>query len=470
MIRPSLDEVKKLAGGHTVVPIALEIFSDIRTPMEILKVLRNQGENAFILESVVSGESWGRYTFLGHNPSMTVTGTSGAVVIKTASGREMKVGNPHELLKEIVSQYKSPHVSALPIFTGGFVGYFSYDYINSGEFCLMLFEKVFAFDHLKQKIFIITNIDTDNIEQNYIDGVATLKDMESLILRERATGFPNGRLGSGFMPSLSEEGFVKAVEKVKSAIKEGSVTQVVPSIKFTAAYKDDLLQAYRNLRTINPSSYMFYIQFDDMQIAGASPETLVSLKDGIVSTYPLAGTCKRTEDEDENRRLIAKLLNDPKELAEHEMLADLGKDDLSKVCIPDSVSVNDYRTIKTCSHVYHIQSKVQGKIRPELDAFDALAATLPAGTLSGAPRDRAMEIIAKIEGSKREVYGGAVGYIDFTGDMDFCIGIRMAVLKDGQVSVQAGAGIVAESIPINEYNECCNKAKAMMMALEQQTG
>ena len=231
-------------------------------------------------------------------------------------------------------------------------------------------------------------------------------------------------------------------------------------------YEGDLLQAYRKLRTINPSSYMFYMQFDDLQIAGASPETLVSLKNNIVSTYPLAGTCKRTKDENENKRLIAELLADPKELAEHEMLVDLSKDDLCKVCEPGSVNVDEYRMIKTCSHVYHIESRVRGKIKPECDAFDAMSATLPAGTLSGALRERAMEIIAEIEGGRREVYGGAVGYIDFTGDMDLCIGIRMAVLRDGKVNIQAGAGIVAESIPANEYNECCNKARAMLEAIK----
>jgi anthranilate synthase component 1 len=467
MISPSLDEVKKLAAGHTVVPIAMEIFSDIRTPMEILKSLKSQGENAYILESVESGESWGRYTFLGHNPSMTVTGTQGAVVIETPSDKTLKLGNPHELMKEIAGGYKSPRVPSLPIFTGGFVGYFSYDYTTSGEFCLMLFKRVFAFDHQKQKIFLITNIDTDNIEQNYMEGVAVLKDMEALVMSERAAELPAGRLKSGFKQSFSEEEFIGAVEKIQLAIKEGGVTQVVPSVKFTAGYGDDLLQAYRSLRTINPSSYMFYIQFGGLQIAGASPETLVSLKNGKVSTYPLAGTCKRTEDEAENKRLIKKLLADPKELAEHEMLVDLGKEDLGKVCEADSVNVSEYRTIKTCSHVYHIQSKVQGSIKPGLDAFDALAAALPAGTLSGAPRVQAMEIIAGLEKEKRDIYGGAVGYIDFTGNMDFCIGIRMAVLRKGQVSVQAGAGIVAESVPLNEYNECRNKAKAMLMALEQ---
>jgi anthranilate synthase component 1 len=467
MIRPTLEETKTLAVGHTVIPIALEIYSDIRTPMEILKVLKAKGKNAYILESVENGENWGRYTFLGYNPSMEITGSDDVVTIKTTASEKKIEGSSHEILKEIVSEYRGPRIDYLPTFTGGFVGYFDYDYIDSGRFCLMLYRQVIAFDHLKQKIFLITNIETDELEQNYIEGVAALKDMETLVTGERSYECPGGQVESEFVQSFSEANFIEAVEKCKRYIENGDILQVVPSIKFTASYKGDLLQAYRALRTVNPSSYMFYIQFDDMQIAGASPETLVSLKNGVVSTYPLAGTCKRTEDEDENKRLITKLLADPKELVEHEMLVDLGKEDLHKVCEPGSVNVDEYRVIKTCSHVYHIESKVRGRIRPEYDAFDAMSATLPAGTLSGAPRERAMEIIAEIEGERRGVYGGAVGYIDFTGDMDLCIGIRMAVLKDGKVSVQAGAGIVAESIPINENNECHNKAKAMILAIKE---
>jgi anthranilate synthase component 1 len=449
------------------VPIALEIFSDIRTPMEVLKVLKAKGENAYILESVENGESWGRYTFLGYNPSAVINGNNEVVTVKTIAGETKTKGNPRDTLREIMREYKSPRISELPTFTGGLVGYFAYDYINSGEFCLMLYKQVIAFDHMKQKIFLISNIETDSLEQNYIDGVAMLKDMEALVMSERRPDCPIGRLKSEFAQSFSEAEFIQAVEKVKDSIRKGDVSQVVPSIKFTADYEGDLLQAYRKLRTINPSSYMFYMQFDDLQIAGASPETLVSLKNSTVSTYPLAGTCKRTKDEAENERSIAELLADPKELTEHEMLVDLGKDDLSKVCEPGSVKVDDHRMIKSCSHVYHIESKVRGTIKPEYDAFDAMRATLPAGTLSGAPRGRAMEIIADLEGEARDVYGGAVGYIDFTGDMDLCIGIRMAVLRGGKVSVQAGAGIVAESVPENEYNECRNKARAMLEAIKQ---
>ncbi|MCL2071104.1 MAG: chorismate-binding protein, partial [Oscillospiraceae bacterium] len=347
MIKPTLQEAKTLAAGYSIMPVAMEIFSDIRTPMEILKILKSQGENAYILESVENGESWGRYTFLGHNPSISVKGKDGLVAVTTAADgtTKAKVGNTHEILREMVSEYKSPHIPYLPTFTGGFVGYFSYDYIKSGEFCLMLYKQVIAFDHLKQKIFLITNISTDNLEENYIEAVSVLKDLESLVTSENRADYPIGRLKSGFTQSFTEKSFTEAVQKCKEYMAKGEVSQVVPSIRFTADYEGDLLQAYRRLRTINPSSYMFYMQFsdsnNDMQIAGASPETLVSLKNGVVSTFPLAGTCKRTEDEDENKRLIAELLANPKELDEHEMLVELGKDDLNKVCEAGSVNVDE---------------------------------------------------------------------------------------------------------------------------------
>jgi anthranilate synthase component 1 len=438
---PTLEQAKAYACQHdyTTLPIALEIFADICTPMQVLRILKSKGRNPFILESVENAESWGRYTFLGYNPAQNILDGD---------------------LREIIGKYKAPRISGLPPFTGGFVGSFAFDYATSGRFCLKLYKQIIAFDHLRQKIFLITNIETSDLEQNYINAISELKDMESLIVgRDALSAPPAGRVTSEFTASFSQDEFVSMVEKTK-----GKIPQVVPSIKFTAEYEGDLLQIYRKLRTINPSSYMFYIEFDNVQIAGASPETLVSLKDGIVSTFPLAGTCKRVADQAENEQAIAKLLSDPKELAEHEMLVELSKSDLSKIC--DDVTVKDYRTIKTCSHVYHIESKVQGKIRDNFDCFDALKVSLPAGTLCGSPRDEAMAMIAEIEGEPRDIYGGAVGYIDFTGQMDLCIAIRMAVLREGKVSVQAGAGIIADSIPINEYNECCNKAKAMMEALQ----
>jgi anthranilate synthase component 1 len=289
--------------------------------------------------------------------------------------------------------------------------------------------------------------------------------MERLILSP-PPALPEKCGATEFSPSFSREGYCAAVEKVKLHIREGDIFQCVPSIRFSSEYSGGLIQVYRNLRTINPSAYMFYIRFSDLELAGASPETLVSLKNGIVSTYPLAGTCPRTEDESENEALIYDMLKDEKELAEHDMLVDLGRNDLGKVCRFGSVKVEEYRGVKKLSHVCHIASKVTGELAEGFDALDAMAAVLPAGTLSGAPKKRACEIIDDIERTKRGVYGGAVGYIDFTGNMDLCIGIRMAVLKNGVAYVQSGGGVVADSVPEKEYEECLNKAKATMKAFE----
>jgi anthranilate synthase component 1 len=368
----------------------------------------------------------------------------------------------------------------MPPFTGGFVGYFAYEYFRHSEpalkltehdsvgfndFRLMLFEKVLAFDNFRQKTYLIVNIKTDNLEQNYISGVTTLKDMEKLFLTD-APDLPQAGAALNFQPSFTKEKFCEAVLKAKKYIFEGDIFQCVPSIRFHSEYGDDLLPAYRVLRTTNPSAYMFYLKFKDIQLAGASPETLISLKNGVVNTYPLAGTCKRLANEKETNALIEKLLKDEKELAEHDMLVDLGRNDLGKVCEFGSVKVEEYRTVKKLSHVCHIASKVTGILSDKYDALDVIAAALPAGTLSGAPKKRACEIIDEIEGEKRGAYGGAVGYIDFAGNMDFCIGIRMAVLKDRKVCVQAGAGIVYDSVPEKEYEECVSKAEAMMSALK----
>jgi anthranilate synthase component 1 len=317
---------------------------------------------------------------------------------------------------------------------------------------------------------LIVNIETSDLEQNYMEGVAKLKDMERVALSEtfEKPAYPQPSLS--FTPSLSKDEFMAGVEKARNHIREGDIFQVVPSIRFSSPYGDDLLPAYRALRTINPSPYMFFLRFSDLQLAGASPETLVSLRDGIASTYPLAGTCRRADSEEEEGKLIEALLKDEKELAEHDMLVDLGRNDLGKVCKFGTVNVVEYRKIKKLSHVCHIASRITGEISEGLGALDVIAAALPAGTLSGAPKKRAVEIIDELEGQARGVYGGAVGYIDFAGSMDLCIGIRMAALKDRQVHVQSGAGIVYDSVPEKEHEECLNKAKAMIEALKAAEG
>jgi len=482
MITPSLDEAKKLAVGYTVVPIALEIFSDQKTPIEILRNIRRQNECCYILESINGSDSWGRYSFVGYKPIKTVWGTGSVVTRQNGIVETEADEDPVAVIREMIAQYKSPRIPEFPPFTGGFVGYFAYDFVqrfipgltlrgknHAGfrDFHLMLMDKVIAFDHFKQKIYIIVNIPTKNLEQSYIQGVTELKDMEKEILTPApAAGVEEESLVRGeFTPSFTEEAFKNNVETVKKHIVEGDIFQAVISNRFRASFKGSLMNTYRILRTINPSPYMVYMSLGNMEIACSSPETLVALRDGEVSSFPLAGTCPRGQSPEEDKALCEALLRDEKELAEHDMLVDLARNDLGRVCEFGSVKVREYRQIKRFSHVSHISSHVVGTLSDGKDAMDVIAAALPAGTLSGAPKKRACEIIDAVEGIKRGVYGGAIGYMDFAGNMDMCIGIRMAVLKDGSVYVQSGAGIVADSVPENEYRETQNKARAVMEAI-----
>jgi len=481
MIKPALDEAKILAEGNTVIPIAMEMYSDVKTSVEILRNIRSRSDRFYILESVTGSDSWGRYSFLGYNPTVTVRGRDGSITIQNGGAPTVREGSPMEVLREMLGRYKSPRIPYLPPFTGGFVGYFAYDCVkyfiptltlnaadkeDFDDFHLMLMDKVIAFDHFRQKIYLVVNISTDDLENNYIKGVTTLKDMERMILSETPPEPPRENSCGAFTSAFSKEQYCAMVDKAKAHILEGDIFQVVLSNRYEAPFQGDLLETYRILRTTNPSPYMVYFHFGDMEIAGASPETLISLKDGVVSTFPLAGTCTRGKTEEEDKALIAALLADSKEGAEHDMLVDLGRNDLGRISKFSTVEVEEYRQVKKFSHVSHIASKVTGAIREDMDAVDAVAATLPAGTLSGAPKKRACQIIDGLEGVKRGAYGGAMGYIDFTGNMDLCIGIRMAVAKNGKVFVQSGGGIVADSVPEREYQETLNKARAVMNALQ----
>ncbi|MCL2764167.1 MAG: anthranilate synthase component I family protein [Treponema sp.] len=474
MIKPSLEEIKKVSKGYKVSPLALEIFSDQKTPIEVLKNLRIKSDMWFILESVNSGSSWGRYTFLGYKPVLSVYG----------KGKNTKVnGEDTEkdalyVIREWMSHYKSPSFPYLPPFTGGFAGYFSYDFVENfiadlelkardedgfRDFHLMLIDKVIAFDNFKQKIFIIVNIPVENLEDNYIKGITELKDIERLILGN-ASGDEQSFCGE-FTSRFSKDSFKDMVENIKTHIANREILQAVVSNRFKAPFRGSLMNVYRLLRTINPSPYMVYMRLDDIEIACSSPETLVSVQNGEINSFPLAGTCPRGKTEEEDAAFINALLKDEKELNEHEMLVELAREDIGRISRSGSVSVRGYRKIKKFSHVSHISSNITGRLQEGLDSLDVIASTLPAGTLSGSPKKRACEIIDKYEGVKRGVYGGAIGYIDFTGNMDMCIGIRMAVLKDNHVTVQAGAGIVLESVAEKEYHETCNKAQALMQAL-----
>ena len=479
-ILPEFSEVKKIAatGKYKVLPVSTEILSDICTPIEAMKILKNVSNHCYMLESVAESEKWGRYTFLGFDPKLEVTCINGKMNIGNIS---VTTDNPSEYLRQILSDYKSPKFSYLPSFTGGLVGYFSYDYLaysepsvkreveDSEEFKdvdLMLFDKVIAFDNFRQKIILIVNMDLSNAESGYNKAVMELKSLCDLLKNGEKKNERGGKLKSEVKPLFTKEQYCGMVEKAKHYIKEGDIFQIVLSNRLEADFEGSLLNTYRVLRTLNPSPYMFYFSGTDVEVAGASPETLVKLQDGILHTFPLAGTRKRGKTDEEDKALEDELLADKKELAEHNMLVDLGRNDLGKISKFGSVQVEKLHSIERFSHVMHIGSTVRGEIRDEFDALNAVEAVLPAGTLSGAPKIRACQLIGELENNKRGIYGGAIGYVDFTGNMDTCIAIRIAYKKNGKVFIRSGAGIVADSVPEKEYEECLNKAKAVVSALE----
>ena len=329
----------------------------------------------------------------------------------------------------------------------------------------MLFDKVIAFDHVRQKLILISNMSLDDIDEGYKEAVSDLEELIDLLKNGAKSVDPEGRLLSEVTPLFTKDEYCAMVEKAKHHIHEGDIFQIVLSNRLSASFEGSLLNTYRILRTINPSPYMFYFAGTDVEVAGASPETLVKLEDGVLHTFPLAGTRPRGKTEEEDKRLEAELLADEKELAEHNMLVDLGRNDLGKISEFGTVEVEKLRSIERYSHVMHIGSTVRGKIAPQYDALDAIEAVLPAGTLSGAPKIRACQLIGELENNKRGIYGGAIGYIDFTGNMDTCIAIRIAYKKNGKVFVRSGAGIVADSVPEKEYEECLNKARAVLNSL-----
>ena len=479
-ILPEFSEVKKIAesGQYNVVPISCEILSDFTTPIETMKILKNVSTHCYMLESAVADEQWGRYTFLGFAPKLEITCIDGEMQIGNV---KIETENPSEHIRQILADYKSPRFAYLPSFTGGLVGYFSYDYLGYSEpsvrcrvedseafkdVDLMLFDKVIAFDHVRQKIIFIVNMSLHDIEVGYNKAVLELKQLVELLKKGEKKQEAKGRLMEEVIPLFEKEQFCGMVEQAKQYIREGDIFQIVLSNRLSAPFEGSLLNTYRMLRTINPSPYMFYFSGTDVEVAGASPETLVKLENGILHTFPLAGTRPRGKTNEEDRALSQELLADEKELAEHNMLVDLGRNDLGKISRFGTVKVEKFHTIEYFSHVMHIGSTVRGEICKGKDALDAIEAVLPAGTLSGAPKIRACQLIGELENNKRGIYGGAIGYIDFTGNMDTCIAIRIAYKKNGKVFVRSGAGIVADSVPEKEYTECINKAKAVVDALK----
>ncbi|MDO5859379.1 anthranilate synthase component I [Methanobrevibacter sp.] len=491
MFSPTIDEVKKIAKNEEYkrIPVSYELFSDIATPIEVLRILKGISNHCYMLESIEDAEKWGRYSFLGFNPLLEFTCQNGVVKIKGDSEFKefnddlvtIDTDNPGEIIKDLVSKNKSPKLDYLPPFTGGFVGYFAYDYIKYAEpslnldaenqdqfkdIDLMLFDKVIAFDNFKQKIILISNMKTDDLENNYQKACNDLKKLADLIKNGERMDVEPLKLKSDFTPVFSREKYCNMVDRAKYYIKEGDIFQVVLSNRIEADISGSLFDTYRVLRTTNPSPYMFYFSSNDIEIAGASPETLVKLNDRKLYTFPLAGTRPRGKTDEEDKKLEEELLSDEKELAEHNMLVDLGRNDIGKISEIGSVSVEKYLSIERFSHVMHIGSTVTGVLRSDLDSLVAIDSILPAGTLSGAPKIRACEIINELEDNKRGIYGGAIGYVDLSGNIDTCISIRIAFARNNKVFIRSGAGIVADSVPDKEFDECLNKAAAVINALK----
>ncbi len=484
---PDLEEARRLAGtgDYQAIPVARSILSDSRTPVEVLRILKSVSRHCFLLESAEASKTWGRYTFLGYDPKLEFTCQNGTVTIKSGMTIRVESHDPARYIRQILSENKAPKIPGMPTFTGGLMGYFSYDYIkyaepsldldvedpgNFKDVDLMLFDKVICFDNYRQTITVVVNARTDSLEENYQKACFEVDEIIRLI----KTGTPKQNkplhLKGDFEPLFNKEQFCDMVEKARHYIYEGDIFQVVLSNRLQAEAEGSLFDTYRLLRATNPSPYMFYIVSDDVEIAGASPETLVKLENGTLHTFPLAGTRPRGKTEQEDLELERGLLADEKECSEHNMLVDLGRNDLGRLSKFGSVKVDRYMEVLRFSHVMHIGSTVRGEIREDCDALDAIGSVLPAGTLSGAPKIRACEIIRELENNKRGIYGGAIGYIDFTGNMDTCIAIRLAFKKNGKVFVRSGAGIVADSVPEKEYQECINKAAAVMNAVHESEG
>ena len=486
---PTQTIIRQLAasGKYRRIPVCRELYSDRYTPVEVMRTLRKVSRHCYLLESAGQTEVWGRYSFLGFRPTMEITCTDGKMKISSTSsdGEEetiRQVTHPGDTLREILDQYKSPMIDGMPPFTGGLMGYFSYDYIRYSEpklkleeheepdfrdMDLMLFDQVIAFDHYRQKILLITGVMTDDLENSLKKAEQTLDELAELIKFGPKKEFKPIKLQSEIQPQFPKEKYCQMVETARHYIREGDIFQVVLSNPMRAKAEGSLFDTYRVLRATNPSPYMFYFTSDDIEITGASPETLVKLENGKLSTFPLAGTRPRGKTRSEDLELEADLLKDGKELAEHNMLVDLGRNDIGKISKIGSVEVEKYLEVERFSHVMHLGSTVTGMIREDKDAVDAVDAILPAGTLSGAPKFRACQINEELEQSKRGIYGGAIGYLDFAGNLDTCIAIRLVYKKNGAICIRSGAGIVADSVPEKEFEECCNKARAVVNAISQ---
>lgn len=475
-------ELAALAGNYKRIPVYKKIPAKGITAPDLFPVFKNISRQCFILESLEDPERWGRWTFIGWDPKLEVSCIDGRLRIKNGAALEFDTGDPGSYIRKILADNASPALPELPPFAGGLVGYFGYDYIKYSEpslklnaadeegfkdVDLMLFDRIVAFDNREGEIIIIINVSVDGFDENYRRALGELDHIALLIEKGERAAIPPLRVKSAFRPLFTTEKYCALVEEAKRHIREGDIFQAVLSNRLDADAEGSLFGAYRVLRERNPSPYMFYFSSDDLEIAGASPETLVRLEDGALFTFPLAGTRRRGATEAEDKLLEKELLSDEKELAEHNMLVDLGRNDIGKISRFGTVELEKYLSIERFSHVMHIGSTVRGRILEGKGALDAVDAVLPAGTLSGAPKIRACEIIDRLENCKRGIYGGAIGYIAFTGNLDVCIAIRIAYKKNGKVFVRSGAGIVADSVPEKEAEECGRKMEAVIQALKE---
>ncbi len=483
---PEFETFRKLANDVDMVPVYRQLTSDTLTPVQAYSKLK--GDSAFLFESVVGGEKVGRFSFLGDNPFMKIEAFANSVIVTEGdTPREYFADDPLKELEKLLERYRAVHLAELPRFCGGAVGYAGYDVIRYAEhlpnapeddrkvpdMAFAFFDRMIIFDHIRKTILVVCHADANSKDlQNEYDRAAARVDELCQQLQEATSDIQPADVSIGGEPTLEyqsnfeQKEFEQAVENCKEYIKAGDIFQVVISQRLKLDTTSKPLSIYRALRVVNPSPFMFLLKTSGMHLVGASPEIMVRAEDGEITIRPLAGTRKRGATPAEDQALADELLADEKERAEHVMLVDLARNDVGRIAKYGSVTLNDVMVVERYSHVMHITSNVYGQLRDGLSALDSLRAGLPAGTVSGAPKVRAMQIIDEQERHRRGPYAGAVGYIDFTGNMDTCIALRTLVMQDQTVYVQAGAGIVADSIPESEYHETLNKAKGLLRAIE----
>jgi len=485
MIQPSLQEAHRIAEQGTVIPVCKDILADLLTPAAAFLRIAHGRRRAFLLESVEGGERLARYSFIGWDPFLMVRGKGNSVWIESKGSTAREETRGFEKLRQISGEFKPVPIPDLPPFIGGGVGFFAYDVVRQFErlpekaeddlgiddYQVMYFSNVLAFDHLRHRIHIIANIFNhrggQSLEDKYRDALLRIEQTEKRLASPISLPSPVPRESIPEpVSNLSVEKYNSNIEIAKDHIYAGDIFQAVLSQRFAMKIDCDPFDIYRALRFVNPSPYMFFLQMDNLHLVGASPEMLVKVRDGRVEYGPIAGTRPRGKTPEEDAALQRELLADEKERAEHVMLVDLGRNDLGRVCKYGTVKVTDLMRIERYSHVMHLVSSVEGELRDDLDCFHALESCLPAGTVSGAPKVRAMEIIEDLEPCRRGVYGGAVGYVDFSGNLDTCIALRTLVAKDGVAYIQAGGGIVADSQPERERDESFNKASALIRAVK----